>query len=447
MQKEAMQLAPSEEFAERARQWKAAEGTQFASPEVRQAYERRVQMLLNVIALKKPERIPVHANMGIYPLTYAGVTGKDAMYDYQKLGQAMKKFNADFLPDTISASPIYGPGRAFDILDYKLYRWPGHGVPDTAGYQCVEAEYMLADEYDSLIRDPSDFFRRTYLPRVFGAFEPWKALGPLTDIQELPFTGGALIPYGLPAVKEAFLKLLEAGEAALGWIQACLAIDGETRASLGLPSFSGGFCKAPFDILGDTLRGTKHVLLDKFQRPKKVLEAVERLTPLAIDQAVRTARPGGPPLVIMPLHKGADGFMSTSDFKTFYWPTLKAVILGMIGHGLIPCLFVEGAYNQRLDIITDPDIPAGSTIWMFDQTDIREAKKRLAGWACFCGNVPASVITTVTPQEVVTFTKRLIDDVGRDGGYILSNGAVMDEAIAENLHAMIDTCKEYGVYR
>ena len=41
-------------------------------------------------------------------------------------------------------------------------------------------------------------------------------------------------------------------------------------------------------------------------------------------------------------------------------------------------LFVEGAYNQRLDIITDPDIPAGTTVWMFDQTDIREAKKRLA---------------------------------------------------------------------
>lgn len=447
MQKEAMQLAPSAKFAERASQWKAAEGTQFASPAVRQDYERRVQMLLDVIALKKPERIPVYANMGIYPLTYAGITAKDGMYDYQKLGQAMKKFNTDFLPDTISASPIYGPGRAFDILDYKLYRWPGHGVPDTAGYQCVEAEYMLADEYDSLIRDPSSFFMRTYLPRVFGAFEPWKFLGPLTDIQELPFTGGALIPYGLPAVKEAFLKLLQAGEVALEWIQACLAIDGESRASLGLPSFFGGFCKAPFDILGDTLRGTKHVLLDKFQRPKKVLEAVERLVPLAIDQAVRAAGPGAAPLIMMPLHKGADGFMSTADFKTFYWPTLKAVILGMIEHGLIPCLFVEGAYNKRLDIIADPDIPAGSTVWIFDQTDIREAKKRLAGWACFCGNVPSSVLTAVTPQEAVTFTKRLIDDVGRDGGYILTNGAVIDEAVPENLHAVIDTCKEYGVYR
>ncbi len=36
-------------------------------------------------------------------------------------------------------------------------------------------------------------------------------------------------------------------------------------------------------------------------------------------------------------------------------------MLGLIGEGLVPYLFVEGGYNSRLDIITDPDIPAAST--------------------------------------------------------------------------------------
>jgi hypothetical protein len=40
----------------------------------------------------------------------------------------------------------------------------------------------------------------------------------------------------------------------------------------------------------------------------------------------------------------------------------------------------------------------------------------------------------------------LIDSVGQDGGYILSTGAVLDDAQAENLHAMIKTGKEYGRY-
>ncbi len=41
--------------------------------------------------------------------------------------------------------------------------------------------------------------------------------------------------------------------------------------------------------------------------------------------------------------------------------------------------------------------------------------------------------------------KRLIDDVAQDGGFALSTGAVLDDARPENLHAMTDTAREYGV--
>ena len=86
--------------------------------------------------------------------------------------------------------------------------------------------------------------------------------------------------------------------------------------------------------------------------------------------------------------------MSDKDFKTFYWPTLKAVIVGLVNEGCVPFLFVEGGYNQRLDVIAgDPDIPAGTTFWIFDKTDMREVKKRFGGWACFGGNVPASMLS------------------------------------------------------
>jgi uroporphyrinogen-III decarboxylase len=209
----------------------------------------------------------------------------------------------------------------------------------------------------------------------------------------------------------------------------------------------GGFTKAPFDIVGDTLRGTRAIMLDKFRQPKSVLAAAERFVPLAIDAGVRAAKNSRSPVVFIPLHKGADSFMSNKDFQTFYWPTLKALILGLIEEGLIPYLFVEGAYNTRLDTITDPDIPAGRTIWVFDQTELREVKKRFTGWACFGGNVPSSLLIAGKPEEVKAHVKRLIDDVGQDGGYILSTGATVDNAVAANLHAMIDTGKECGIYR
>jgi hypothetical protein len=367
------------------------------------------------------------------------------MYDYEKLGYALRKYHTDFMPDVRGSSLLYGPGKAFEILDYKLYRWPGHGLPPTSHFQCVEDEYMRADEYDLLSNDPTDFFLRRYLPRIFAKLGPWQTLDTLTDIQELPYTGPSLVPFGSPEMEEACRQLLEAGRAAREWLQACVAIDRATMANLGLPGFSGGFTKAPFDTIGDTLRGTRAIMLDKFRQPKKLQAAVERLVPIAIDCAVRSAGKGRNPLVFIPLHKGADAFMSSADFRTFYWPTLKAVILGMIQEGLVPILFAEGSYDKRLDIVADPDIPAGKTLWTFDRTDLREVKKRFAGWACIGGNVPASMLMSAGPEDVKTHVQRLIDDVGRDGGYILSTSAPMYDAKPENLHALIETGKKYGV--
>jgi uroporphyrinogen-III decarboxylase len=83
---------------------------------------------------------------------------------------------------------------------------------------------------------------------------------------------------------------------------------------------------------------------------------------------------------------------------------------------------------------------------MFDQTDMKEVKKKLGGWATFGGNVPASLLKAGTPQEIADYVKKLVDEVADDGSYILANGAVLDDSTPENVHAMIDTCKEYGKY-
>ncbi|MHB9150790.1 MAG: hypothetical protein ACYC33_12080 [Thermoleophilia bacterium] len=43
-------------------------------------------------------------------------------------------------------------------------------VPDDAGYQYKEDEYMLAEEYDHLIAAPTDYLLQVYLPRICGAY-------------------------------------------------------------------------------------------------------------------------------------------------------------------------------------------------------------------------------------------------------------------------------------
>jgi len=43
--------------------------------------------------------------------------------------------------------------------------------------------------------------------------------------------------------------------------------------------------------------------------------------------------------------------------------------------------------------------------------------------------------------------KKCIDTAGKGGGYIMANGAFFDRVKWENLKAMVDFTKEYGVYK
>ena len=368
------QLTPDQRLAARLDAWQNAP-IEFASPEVATIYRDRVQLWRDAIALKKPAHVPIAPWIGLFPLRYCGFTGHDAYYDYDKLGQAWHKYHEDFQPDAIGMTLGMVPGKLFDILDYKMYDLPGHGTDEDTSYQYNEQEWMKDDEYDLLIQDPSNYWQRYYLPRMFGALEPWTTLAPFTDLCEIPFTAPFFVSFSAPPVKEMLRKIMDAGDAAMEWLQAFMAIDGKIMATLGIPQMGGGSTKAPYDILGDTMRGTRGVMLDKFRRPEKVKLAMERLVMQAISWAVRGCDGTGNPLVFIPIHKGADGFMSDADYRELYWPTFKAVLLGLIDEGLVPMVFAEGGYNERLDVINDPEIPEGRMIWMFDDTDMARAKQ------------------------------------------------------------------------
>jgi uroporphyrinogen-III decarboxylase len=136
--------------------------------------------------------------------------------------------------------------------------------------------------------------------------------------------------------------------------------------------------------------------------------------------------------------------MSPDQYKTFYWPTLRKVMVGLIDEGLVPMPLFEGDYTSRLEIIKD--IPRGKAIYWFEKVDIRKAKEVLGDAACFRGNVPVTLLFAGTPQEVKDYVKWLIDVVGEGGGLMVDCGVWFDEAKRENVKAMVDFAKEYGVY-
>lgn len=430
---------------ERLERWCSPQGIEFETPEAGEEYKKRAKRIADVIRLEVPDRVPVVPSFGMFPALDNGYTCEEVMFGHDEARHAWRKTLTDFEPDTFAGGSAFaGLGPLFELIDYKQLKLPGRGIPATSIFQFVEDEYVTADElYPAFLEDPSDFMLRVYLPRIIGAMEPLKGLNPLHGVFGY-YLGllGMLSTFGNPEVAGAFETLHQAGLEVLK-IRSAMVAAARESLSKGFPNMSGGISHAPFDTVGDFFRGTTGIMLDMYRHPDELIALMEKLVPIMINMGL-TAKRSGNPMVFIPLHKGAMGFMSNEQYEKFYWPTLRKVMMGFIEEGLVPMPLFEGEYTDRLEIIQD--IPKASAIYWFEKVDLNRARETLGGTVCFRGNVPVSLLCTATPEEVRAYVKNLIDVLGKDGGLMVDFGAFVDDARHENVKAMVDFAKEYGTY-
>lgn len=444
------EMSGDEKFQYYTTSWASTEGKPFASPEAADAYRKRAQRMLDVIALKEPDEVPVYLLAEGFTLEHGGIQPVDAFYHMDRYISAAFKVHDDFDLD-YSIMTYAQSGRVLDMLGVKLIRWPGSSLPtalpDDTSFQYVESEYMKAGEYDELIDNPEGYVLRTYMPRICTEMGGLAMLpNALNMVEATGFTGTLFgLSQGMPARQALDLLLKAADEGAqtmLQWLGGSVQIAGQ----YGTPPFLGGITFAPYDLIGDTMRCTMGVMKDLYRHPDKVLAAVASLTPMAVQMGAQMAMGSRLPIILMPLHKGADGFMSPAQFEKFYWPSLKATMLGLIEEGCIPMPFVEGSYDQRLDIMAADPLPPGKSIWIFDRTDMKAAKEKIGGWGCIAGNVPASYFKHTSAEETDAYCRNLIETCAPGGGFFVAPGAVVDHANAANVKVFLNCGRKYGKY-
>jgi hypothetical protein len=97
--------------------------------------------------LEELDRVPVMLPAGNIPAYLAGGNLKKVMCDYDELRRAWREFFREFEMDTCIGHGLVISGKVLEAIDFNLEKWPGYG---------------LADEYDKLIKDPTDFWLRTF---------------------------------------------------------------------------------------------------------------------------------------------------------------------------------------------------------------------------------------------------------------------------------------------
>jgi len=421
----------------------------------RELFKERNKRVFDAIALKESDRVPITPFATFYASRQKGMTNKEAMYEPEKFCQASFEVFSEFGWDQVPYPFAVISGSILDALGVSFLKWPGakdeiQRLKDEQPFQYVEGEYMKADEYKEFFEDPTGFTLRKIMPRHFSRL---KAFSSFPDAFSLAYGFNAILQFPaffmMPDSQDLLNAIKESVQTLFKWMGAMSKYEKDMKKK-GYPVQFFNATFAPFDGVSDVLRGMRGSMLDMYRQPENLLKLIDFFTEPAIQNAVNLKNLAPNNIVFIPLHRGADGFMSNKQFETFYWPTLSKVMEGLIKNDLIPMPFFEGSYNDRLEYLQEfAKKHKGKLIYWFDRTDIFKAKEMFGDYACIRGNIPASLLVFGPPKKVEDYVKECIEKCAEGGGYIVDGGVsgIPDEAKPENVKAMTEAVFKYGVYR
>ncbi|MCL2623531.1 MAG: hypothetical protein FWD31_07695 [Planctomycetaceae bacterium] len=396
-------------------------------PDFEKLYQERLTRYYTAMRNGKPDRVPIRPFAAEVTAVHAGMSCQDVTQDYNLAFEAIVQCCRDYDWDATVPNMVYLWSGVVQSAAIKYYALPGVQIPSTACFQYLEPPEDEAnlrdDEYDMLIEDPMGFLANRWLPRV-----TYTVKGP-----------------GEPNTFENNMTLLSGMAAMKNYFAAYGPHLGRMRSETGTPGAICGILKAPFDILADKLRGYKALCMDMFRCPDKVIAACEALTPHLLYFAKRTSDPSKTLPVGLWMHRGCVPFISPAQFEKFFWPLLKYIIEELWKDGIQTLFYAEGEWNPNLKYIKQ--LPEKSIIYHVDRGDIFEVHREVGDKFCLSGGIPNDLLAMGTPDEVRECVRKVIEGVGRDGGYICDASAIMqDDTKLENLRAMGDAAREFGEY-
>lgn len=360
------------------------------------------------IGLKVPDRVPVIPLVMQFALQNCGVPQAEAYKDPLKARQALiDTFDALGKYDAVIGSNMLWPRSSWRISAAPTrMRFPGKdGVPEDAPIQAIEQEIMTAEDYDTIIAKGWNGFCEEFLPRVTG-----KPLEKIDALQKL--------------IMKISLDDAKVWEERGVWVL-------------------GGATVWSCTMILSICRTLTQFTLDLHRRPDKVQAAIEAMVPDLIQNVIDDIKVTGNPWVFFPLERGSAFYYPVRIFERFELPYLKKMVEAFAQQGFMNILHFDTDWTLNLPYLRE--LPKGKSICQFDgTTDIFKAKEVLGDHMCLMGDVPASLLTLGTPGEVAAYCEKLIDKVGKGGGFILSTGCECPvDAKFENVKAMIDTARNH----
>ena len=370
------------------------------------------ERLKAAIQLDKPDRVPVMPVMNPEPAAY--LTGlpmvQVANDSHVAMDAILKVFDEYGGWDTL-APTIYKPIQLQAAGFYPMkIRIPGKDLPDDHIFQLVEEEVLKPEDYGKICEMGIDrFYYEDYLWRI----SDLKPEDVSREIEDLTATTTQFV--------------MESGKRGVQPITMVFEIHPFFRLSL--------------------MRSMVPFTQDLYYDPEPVERALKSMTAELIPKYLSLVKASGINTWTLVEERASAFFYPLSVFERFWWPYVKEIVDAFWSEGIVTMFHLDQCWDKNIPYFKK--LPKGSAVLQLDSlTDIFRAKEVLRSHLCLYGDVPASLLSIGKPEDVEAYCKKLIDEIGGDGGFILSNGCSMPpNPKPENVRAMIETGKNYELSR
>ncbi len=370
------------------------------------------ERLWAAIRLEKPDRVPVIPTLLPEPVAgLAGLTGAQVCNDNTMLVDAaleiFDKYGGWDNPYPLGVTPLQM--QAMGIFPMKM-KIPGIDLPDDYMFQLDEQEIMQPEDYDKISEmGYRQFYNEDYLWRI-----------------------SSLTPDTLPKELD---NLLIGGAR---FLEGCIQRDTNL--------FFAGHALHPFFLLS-LMRSMVTFTQDLYFNPEPVERALKKMTAELIEQQLPLVKGMNTKIWLLTEERASAYFYPPAIFERFWWPYTKEIIDAFWSEGIVTIFHLDQCWDKNIPYFKE--LPRGSAILELDSvTNIFSAKEILRDHLCFHGDIPAAMLSVGKPEDVEAYCKKLIDEVGGDGGFILGSGcSVPPNVKPENFRTMIETGKNYELSR
>jgi hypothetical protein len=367
----------------------------------------RRQRVDAAVKLEAVDRVPVVPLIYQFVFRHKGIPHITGLKNPEIAYKAL----SDTFDDLGGYDAMVEPDFIFPSSTWKLslapavYLTPGKNLDENQSLQTSEIEIMTPDDYDIIAKKGWNGFCAEFIPRVGG------------------FT-------------------LEKFEAKQQRLAGTRKEDVAKWHARGVPVLSGSMTWSPIMILSMARTLTKFTM-DLYRTPDRVQAAMDAMVDDLIANVKEEMKFTGLPWVYFPLERGSAFYYPLRIFERFELPYLRKMINAFIAEGFTPMLHHDTDWTMNLPYLKE--FPKGKCICELDSTtDIFKAKEILNEHMCIMGDVPASLLSLGTPDDITQYCEKLIDVVGKGGGFILSTGCECPvDAKFENVKAMIDSVKNH----